>query len=294
MRKLGNIALMFAVGLGISITLMFLFELFGIDIYLAQNGINYVGLFVFCMLFGFAGSFISLFLSKRIVKWTMRIQIVDPSQANGEMMWLTETVRRLAQSAGLPETPEVGVYDSPEMNAFATGPSKSDSLVAVSTGLLASMNRAELEGVLAHEVAHIANGDMVRMTLMQGVINTLVMFAARIVAHLVASRISDRDSYFMRFALVMFFQIAFGFLGMIVVNWYSRKREFRADSGGAALAGKDKMIAGLQALKDRMNVVDNSQPQLAALKISSKPKGFAAMFSTHPPLAERIEALRIS
>ncbi len=283
-----------AVGLGISITLMFIFELFGLDIYLKANGLNYQALFLFCMLFGFAGSFISLLLSKRMVKWSMRIQIVDPSQASGDGLWLTEVVRRLAQSAGLPETPEVGIYESPEMNAFATGPSKADSLVAVSTGILGAMNRTELEGVLSHEIAHIANGDMVRMTLMQGVINTLVMFVARIVAHLVASRISDRDSYFMRFALVMVFQIAFGFLGMIVLNWYSRKREFRADAGGAALAGKEKMIAGLTALKDRMRVIDNSQPQLAALKISSKPSGLLALFSTHPPLEERIQALRNS
>lgn len=293
MRKIGTGLFMFAVSLGISITLMVIFELTGLGAYLYQNGYNYEALFLFCAFFGFAGSFIQLMISKWLARRMFRLRTIESTRTGGDEAWLFETTRMLAQKAGLPKTPEVCIYDSPEVNAFATGPSKSDSLVAVSTGLLSSMSRGEAQGVVAHEVAHIANGDMVRMTLMQGVINTLIMFAARILASVVASRISDRDNFMLRFGLVIAFEFALGFLGAIVVNTYSRRREYRADAGGAALGGKGNMIAALQALQARSQFQDKRNPQMAAFKISSgKTSKLAAMFSTHPPLEDRIRALQ--
>ena len=187
--------------------------------------------------------------------------------------------------------PEVGVYDSPEVNAFATGPSKSRSLVAVSTGLLRSMRHEEVEGVLAHEIAHIQNGDMVTMTLIQGVVNAFVMFFARIIANIVRQMVDERISHLVFFAVTLVLDILLGILGMMVVAWFSRAREFRADAGGAALAGKSKMIGALQRLMQNKELVDNSQPQLATMKINGG-KGFMSLISTHPPLEVRIAALQ--
>lgn len=283
---------MFVVALGIGISLSFLFQILGLAPYLQQNGISYESLLIFCVVFGFAGSFISLFLSKWMVKRSLRVEVIEPSRARGDMLWLFETVRRLSDHAGLPKTPEVGVYSSPELNAFATGPTRSDSLVAVSTGLLSSMNREEIEGVLAHEVAHIANGDMVRMALMQGIVNTLILFVARVIAFVIASRLDERQRGASRFMITMVIEILLGVVGMIVVNTYSRLREFRADRGGASLAGRHKMIAALQALKDRSHMQDRREPQLAAFKISNIQGGFGKLLMTHPPIGERIEALR--
>jgi len=283
---------MFLVAFGVSVTLGLIVEFAGLGAYFQSHGLNYQGLMLMCLVFGFTGSAVSLFLSKWMVKRSLRIEVIDPSRAQGEMRWLYDTVKRLSDQAGLPRTPEVGIYSSPEMNAFATGPTRADALVAVSTGLLASMNRDELEGVLGHEVAHIANGDMVRMALMQGVINTLVLFAARVIASVVAARLDERDRGGTRFMLVFALEMLLGFFGAMVVNWYSRVREFRADRGGATIAGRHKMIAALEALRDRMRVIDKSQPQLAALKIASAPGGLARLFMTHPPLDERIDALR--
>ena len=179
--------------------------------------------------------------------------------------------------------PEVGVYDSPEVNAFATGPSKRRSLVAVSTGLLRSMRHEEVEGVLAHEISHIQNGDMVTMTLIQGVVNAFVMFFARIIANIVRQMVDERISHLVFFAVTLVLDILLGILGMMVVAWFSRAREFRADAGGAALAGKSKMIGALQRLMQNKELVDNSQPQLATMKINGG-KGFMSLISTHPPL----------
>jgi heat shock protein HtpX len=291
MRKFSTAALMFAVAIGISITLGFLFELFGLAPYFQEQGLNYQSLLLFCLIFGFAGSFISLLLSKRLVKWSMKIELIDPSTAQGDLRWYYDTVKRHADQAGLPKTPEVGIYHSPELNAFATGPTQADALVAVSTGLLSSMTRDEVEGVIGHEVAHIANGDMVRMALMQGIVNTLIMFIARAAAYIIASRM-ERDSWGMRLMLTLAFEMVLGIFGMMVVTWYSRKREFRADAGGSSLAGRHKMIAALEALRDRSRVIDDRQPQLATMKISGKTSGFARFFMTHPPLDERIAALK--
>ncbi len=188
--------------------------------------------------------------------------------------------------------PEVGVYDSPEVNAFATGPSKSRSLVAVSSGLMRGMRREEIEGVLGHEVAHIANGDMVTMTLLQGVVNAFVMFAARIVAHLMTRGSDGRQGSGggMYFLIVIVLQIVFGILGSIIVSWFSRQREFRADYGGATLAGKDDMLAALRRLQANRELVDPRHEALATMKISGTGR-WMVLFSTHPPLETRIAAL---
>jgi heat shock protein HtpX len=196
----------------------------------------------------------------------------------------------LTDRAGLP-TPEVGIYDSPEVNAFATGPTRSRSLVAVSTGLLRGMQRDEVEGVLAHEVAHIQNGDMVTMTLIQGVVNAFVLFLARFIANILRSAVDERMSGLVYFMTVIALQIGLGLLGSVVVAWFSRAREFRADAGSAALAGKGKMIAALQRLQQNTLMIENQHPALATLKISGT-RGGLALLSTHPPLEARIAALQ--
>lgn len=258
---------------------------------------------VFSLLFGMGGAFISLALSRVMAKWMMGVQVVDPHTSDPELRELVRMVHDFAQRAGLPAMPEVGIYESPDVNAFATGPSKSRSLVAVSTGLLHRMNRTETEGVIAHEVAHIANGDMVTMTLVQGVVNAFVIFLSRVLGFLAAQALSgnrssdDRPSFgqsILQMFLVILFEILFTVLGTIVVAWFSRKREFRADAGGMLLAGKAQMVGALRALQ---RIYD---PQLAAqsagsgfqsLQISGKSGGFMALFSTHPPLEERIAHL---
>jgi heat shock protein HtpX len=189
--------------------------------------------------------------------------------------------------------PEVGVYQSPELNAFATGPTKSRALVAVSTGLLESMDRAQLEGVLGHELTHVANGDMVTMTLIQGVVNAFVMFLARVVAFVYSRDSEGRQSRGMQYLIVVVCEILFGLLGSIVVAAFSRWREYRADAGGARLAGREKMIAALQELQRRYEPYD-AQRAYATLKIAGKSGGFVALFASHPPLEKRIAALRAS
>lgn len=292
MRKIATLVLMFAAALGVAVTLITISELFGFAPYLSSNGIDAQSLLVFCIVFGFGGAFVSLFLSKALVKRSLRIEVLDPSRGAGELGWLLQAVQRLADKAGLPRVPEVGVYSSPELNAFATGATRSDSLVAVSTGLLAAMTRDEIEGVLGHEVAHIANGDMIRMTLLQGVMNTLVLYFARGLAFVIASGFDSRQRYALRMIVVMLLEAVFALLGMLVVNSYSRLREFRADSGGASLAGRGKMIAALEALRDRATVPDNREPQLAVFKIFGNTGGFASLLMTHPPLDARLQALR--
>jgi heat shock protein HtpX len=187
--------------------------------------------------------------------------------------------------------PEVGIYHSPEVNAFATGPSRDNSLVAVSSGLLNRMTRSEIEGVIGHEVAHIANGDMVTMTLIQGVVNAFVMFFSRILARLIASNVSENARHAVYFSLSIAFDIAFSILGSLVVAYYSRVREFRADLGGARYAGREKMIAGLRRLQSLFDQLEPDDSSVATLKISSRPTGLMALFSTHPPLEERIRRL---
>jgi len=253
-------------------------------------------LMIWCLFWGMGGAFISLFLSKVMAKWMMGLQMIDPNTNSPQERDLITMVNNLAERAGLPQMPEVAIYDSPDINAFATGPSRSNSLVAVSTGLLANMTRDEVEGVLGHEVAHIANGDMVTMTLIQGIVNAFAMFFSRIISNIIASQVDEKISGVVHFISVIVFDLMFTILGSIVVNYFSRQREFRADAGGAQFAGKQKMINGLRRLQRQFESIEPSSnldngAGLATLKISNRSTGLMAFFSTHPPLEERIQRL---
>jgi len=239
------------------------------------------------------GSFISLMISKWMAKRAMGLEPVDE---HGPYAYLNEMVRQFAQRERI-SVPEVYIYPSDELNAFATGPSRNNSLVAVSAGLLRDFDRDEIEGVVAHEVSHIANGDMVTMAIVQGIVNAFVMFLARVVAIAIDNALRSDDEgeglgYFAYYVVVSLLQVVFGLLTAPVVAAFSRAREFRADAGGAKLAGREKMIAALSALQEHMSVdrLDNDQPALKTMKISGK--GMIALLSTHPPLEKRIEALR--
>ena len=295
-----NLLVMITLGVVLSVVLHFFPQIGG-----RRGTSGWLGyMAVFSLVFGIGGAFISLAISRMMAKWMMGVQVIDPNTTDPQARELVRMVHGFAKRAGLPVMPEVGVYDSPDVNAFATGPSKSRSLVAVSTGLLQQMNRTETEGVIAHEVAHIANGDMVTMTLVQGIINAFVIFLSRVLAFLAAQAIggnknSDDDrrsigNSLMEMVFVILFEILFTLLGSIVVAWFSRTREFRADAGGMLLAGKPQMVGALRALQ---RIYD---PQLAAhaagsgyqaLQISGKSGGFLALFSTHPPLEQRIAHL---
>ena len=271
-----NMAVMLVLGIILSIT--------GI----AGNSTS--GILIMALLFGFAGSLISLFLSK-----TMALRSVDgeviTQPRNQTEHWLMDTVARQAQLAGIP-MPEVAIYHSPDVNAFATGATKSNSLVAVSTGLLNNMTEAETEAVLAHEISHIANGDMVTMALLQGVLNTFVIFLSRIIATAVASSRNNNGeetrSSSLYFLVSMVLEMVFGVLASIIAMWFSRYREFRADAGSASLVGKEKMIMALQRLQ-QLHEPQNLEGSLNAFMINGKR---SELFMSHPPLEKRIEALR--
>jgi len=286
--------LFMAVNVLILVTLSFTLRLLGVQPYLTHYGIDYQALMIFCLVWGMGGACISLALSRVMAKWMMGVEVIDPSQARGDAAELVAMVHRLARGAGLPALPEVGVYASPEVNAFATGPTKSRALVAVSTGLLDAMGREELEGVLGHEISHVANGDMVTMTLIQGVINAFVMFLARVIAFFIGQKARGENRRGDNYLVVMLLEIILSLLGMMVVAFFSRKREFRADAGSAGLAGRDKMIAALENLQRTYEPVDGHARALATLKISGKSGGFGALMATHPPIAARIAALRAS
>jgi heat shock protein HtpX len=273
----------------ISITSTVIFGLLGIH---APVGLQ--ALLVMCAIMGFSGSLISLMLSKFMAKHLYGVQIIDPQTHDHEFRYLLDVVNQFSRRAGLPKTPEVGIYEAPEINAFATGPSKSNSMVALSTGLLRTMSRDEIEGVVGHEISHIANGDMVTMTLIQGVVNTFVLFLSRVLASLIAnSGDSDnrRGSPIMQYGLTILFDILFGILASILVNYFSRRREFRADAGGAKVAGREKMIAGLRRLQSQFEQIAPDNGSAATLKISNKSSGLMALFSTHPSLQDRIQRL---
>jgi heat shock protein HtpX len=284
------------VNLLVMVTISIITRLLGVDRYTSAAGINYTQLMGFCLVWGMVGSFISLAMSRIMAKWMMGVKVFKPEDAVGEQQWLIRRVYELAQKAGLKTMPEVGIYESPEVNAFATGPTKSRALVAVSTGLLGRMERDEIEGVLAHEIAHVANGDMVTMTLVQGVVNAFVMFFARVISFFVGQSVKEEQRRMVEFICTLVLQIAFGILGSMVVAWFSRMREFRADQGGATYAGKAKMVGALQRLQRNYDIVDpeTDKPALAAFKISGHKSGFMALFSTHPPLEDRIAALQQS
>lgn len=270
-----NFAILIVLGVALSI----LMPVLGIDS--QSNG----GLLLMCAVFGMGGSFISLAMSKWIAKRSVGAVVIE-QPANQQETWLLDTVKRQANQASI-GMPEVAVWDSPEINAFATGMNKNNALVAVSTGLLRTMTKDEAEAVLAHEISHVANGDMVTLALIQGVVNTFVYFFARIAASALSRGSNNRFMYFMT---VMFFQFVFGILASTIVMWFSRSREYRADEGGANLAGDKKMIAALQRLKGNSQE-SHLDGQLVAFGISGK-KAMAALFLSHPPLEKRIAALQ--
>jgi len=251
---------------------------------------GYGPLMVMSVLFGFGGSFVSLLMSKTIAKWTTGAQVID-SPRNATEAWLVETVRRHAQAAGI-GMPEVAIYDAPEMNAFATGASKNKSLVAVSTGLMQQMEREQVDAVLGHEVSHIANGDMVTLTLIQGVLNTFVIFFSRVIGGLIDSALRSRDDRggrgFGYFAMVMVTELVLGILATLIVMWFSRQREYRADRGGATLAGKGAMVSALRRLG--RNEASSLPESLAAFGVSGR-GAVMGLFRSHPPIEDRIRAL---
>ncbi|MFS0726957.1 protease HtpX [Paenibacillus sp. 1P07SE] len=277
-------------------TISIIFSVFGISGYIREEGgIDFTALLIFSAIIGFTGALISLAMSRWMAKKAMNVQVLDPDGPLGPTeRRIVDTVHRLSRAAGLTHMPEVGIYHSPEVNAFATGPSKKRSLVALSAGLLERMDDDAVEGVIAHEVAHIANGDMVTMALLQGVINTFVIFLSRIAAYIVSNLVrNDSIRHLVHFACIIVFQIVFSILGSLVVMAFSRYREYHADAGAAAYAGKDKMIHALQSLKATLNQVDNRQPSLNTMKISNTPKAMQ-LFSSHPALDDRIARLNQS
>ena len=279
-----NLAVVVLLGIVLSI----LQGVFGIS--LGNNG----GLLVMALVFGFGGSFISLMMSKWVAKRGTGAQVIEQPRNEAEQ-WLVSTVHRQAEAAGI-DMPEVAIYDAPEINAFATGPSRNNSLVAVSTGLLRAMSRDEAEAVLAHEVSHVANGDMVTMALVQGVLNTFVIVLSRVVGRVIDGYLSGNreggGGGIGYFVTVFVLDMIFGLFASIIAMWFSRRREFRADAGGAQLAGRDKMVAALQRLSQTYG--ENTLPrQVQAFGISGAVgHGLRRLFMSHPPLEERIAALQ--
>jgi heat shock protein HtpX len=292
-----RILLFVALNLLVIMMVTLVLNIFHVQPYLTKHGIDYSSLMILCLIWGMAGALISLALSRIMAKWMLGVSVIDPASRDPQLKELLNTVQTLSQRAGIP-MPQVGIYRSNEINAFATGPTQNRSLVAVSSGLLNRMNQKELEGVLGHEISHIANGDMVTMTLLQGVINAFVMFLARILASLLSgfgkNKSSNQGGSYMSYVLFTFlFEAVFMALGFLVIAAFSRYREFRADAGGAHLAGKDAMISALKSLNALKNNEDPKQNEaIAAFKISrTGKKGMLSLFSTHPPLEERISRL---
>lgn len=291
MRILLFLLMQVAVLVVVSIVGSILMNLFGIRL----SGGSYTGLLVMCAIFGFVGSFISLFMSKTMCKAAYGVQLITNPQTSDEQ-FLYETVYRLSQASGF-KMPEVGIYPSNDVNAFATGYSKDSALVAVSSAMLATMNRDEIEGVLGHEISHVANGDMVTMTLLQGVLNTFVYFFSYIAAMAVAQALRRNDDEesssaggFSFYITKFIFEILFGILANIILMWFSRYREYRADAGSAALEGKDKMIKALRALQRGVQP-QGQEGQFSAFCINGI-SGVSELFLSHPPLEKRIEALQ--
>jgi heat shock protein HtpX len=284
-----RILLFLGTNIAVMVVLTVVLKLLGLDVAMAQQGFELGPLLVFSLVVGFAGSIISLLLSKTMAKHSVGAQIIDGSEGTTQH-WLVETVRRLSQKAGI-GMPEVAIYEG-EPNAFATGAFKNSALVAVSTGLLQSMSQEEVEAVLGHEVAHVANGDMVTMTLIQGVVNTFVIFLSRIVGTIVDRAVfrSERGTGPGFFITVMVCQVVFGILASIIVAWFSRRREFRADAGSADYLGNAKPMMNALA---RLGGLDPGHlpESVKAMGINDRP-GWMALFSTHPPIEQRIAALQ--
>ncbi len=289
-----RIALFLVTNLAILLVLGVVLSLFGISGILDEQGIglDLQALLIFSAVIGMTGSFMSLAMSKWTAKRFTGAHVIE-RPANETEAWLVQTVQRQAQAAGI-GMPEVAIYDAPDMNAFATGARRNAALVAVSTGLLRQMNRDEVEAVLAHEVSHVANGDMITLALIQGVVNTFVIFLSRVIGHVVDRVVFkvERGHGPAFWITAIIAQVILGILASVIVMWFSRQREFRADAGGAALAGRDKMISALQRLAQR--TPEPLPDQLAAFGISGlmNGHGLKRLFMSHPPLEERIAALR--
>jgi len=284
-----RIVLFLLTNLAIVLLLNITLRLFGVDRIFDQNGINYTGLLILSLVIGFGGSFISLAMSKWSAKWMTKARVIA-QPANEMERWLLETVAAQSKRAYI-GMPEVAIYDAPEINAFATGMNKNASLLAVSTGLLEKMTRDEIEAVLGHEVAHIANGDMITLALIQGVVNTFVVFLARVIGYVVDSAINKgrRGPGIGYWVATIVAEIVLGILASTIVMWFSRQREFRADEGGAFLAGRDKMVMALKKLQSAYE--PSSLPkQMQAFGVSGN-TSISRLFMSHPPLSERIEAL---
>ena len=286
-----RVLLFLGANLAIVLVLSLSMRLLGVEPYLNANGLNLTSLLVFAAVMGFGGSFLSLALSKWMAKKSMGVMVIE-TPLNTTEFWLVQTIRKYSEEAGI-KMPEVGIYDAPDVNAFATGMSRNNSLVAVSSGLLQQMTREEAKAVLGHEVAHIANGDMVTLALIQGVVNTFVMFLARVIGSLVDRAVfkTERGHGPAFYVTMIVAELVLGVLASIIVMWFSRRREFRADIGGAGLAGRQAMIAALVRLK-----AGHAEPlpdKMAAFGIAGgRGSGVMRLFMTHPPLEERIAALK--
>lgn len=287
-----RILLYLLTNLAIVLVLSVTMRILGVEPYLTQQGINFNALLVFAALMGFGGSFISLLISKWTARMAVGAQVIGTPQNEAER-WLLQTVARQADAVGI-KTPQVAIYDAPEVNAFATGPTRNSALVAVSTGLLRSMSEAEAEAVLGHEVSHIANGDMVTLALIQGVVNTFVIFFARVIGHTIDRVVfkNEENTGPAFFVTTLIAELVLGVLASLIVMWFSRRREFRADAGGAHLAGRAKMIAALERLQ-ALHEPSHLPEKMAAFGINgAKNGGLKSLFMTHPPLEERIAALK--
>ena len=292
-----RILLLVLTNLAVVVLLLVTASLLGVDRFLTAQGLDLGSLLVFSAIIGFGGSFLSLAMSKWVAKRSTGAQVIDQPRNQAEA-WLLETVANQARAAGI-AVPEVAIYDAPEPNAFATGPSRNNALVAVSTGLLHGMTPDEVEAVLAHEVSHVANGDMVTLTLIQGVVNTFVIAIAKVAGYLVDRALSSgSDEEYQGPGLAYYVtsiaaELLLGILASAVVLWFSRQREFRADAGGARLAGRGKMIAALERLRALQDQPSHLPSQMAAFGINGGvAEGLKRLFLSHPPLEERIAALR--
>jgi heat shock protein HtpX len=289
-----RILLFLGTNIAVLVVISIVFNLLGINGLLAANNVdlNLGALLVFAAVIGFSGSLISLFISKWMAKRSMGVQIIEQPSTPFEH-WLIDLVRRQSEQAGI-RMPEVGIFDQPDPNAFATGWNKNDALVAVSTGLLQHMSKDEVEAVVGHEISHVANGDMVTLALIQGVVNTFVVFLARVIGHTVDRVIfKNEEGYGIGYFVVSILaEILLSVLASMIVMWFSRYREFHADAGGARLAGREKMIAALRALQRVHEPHDLPAGEFAAFGISGKmAQGLKSLFASHPPLEQRIAAL---
>jgi heat shock protein HtpX len=291
-----RMALFLLTNIAVLVVISLIMRIFGFDGYMYENGLDYKALAVFSFVWGSVGSFISLVMSKWMAKRSMGVQVIE-NPSNETQMWLMETVKRQAQRDGI-GMPEVGIFKSPHPNAFATGMSRNNALVAVSTGLLENMRRNEVEAVLGHEISHVANGDMITMMLLQGVLNAFVIFFSRVIGYAISAAMRNNNerggSYgFGQFIGTLIAQVVLGFLAAMIVSKFSRYREFHADKGGANLAGTQNMIDALKALR-RDSQPEDLKGEFAAFGISGRRSNFMQLFATHPPLEDRIEALEAS